>query len=93
MEGISYEADPKHAQTLCEMMGVEVGNGCVTPGRKEDKRKEAKMETDMEPQDATKYRDVSARCNYVAQGRADIAYAANEACRSMSAPKVGDWEK
>ena len=85
-EGISYEADPKHAQALWELMGVEEGNGCVTPGRREDGEKEDRGGQEMSIHEATKYRAAAARCNYIAQDRADIAVAAKEACRSISAP-------
>ena len=43
--------------------------------------------------DATSYRAISARANYLAQDRTDIQYAVKEVCRAMSAPTKGDLRK
>ena len=40
----------------------------------------------LTPQAATVYRALSARCNYLAQDRPDVAFAAKELCRDFSAP-------
>ena len=45
----------------------------------------------LPPAEATKYRAVSARLNYLCQDRVDISYACKEAARRMSSPKAGDW--
>jgi len=45
----------------------------------------------LPPSEATKYRGVSARLNYLCQDRVDISYACKEAARKMSSPKTGDW--
>ncbi len=39
------------------------------------------------------YRSCVARANYLAQYRADIAYAVKEACRDMANPTASSWEK
>ncbi len=39
------------------------------------------------------YRSCVARANYLAQDRADIAYAVKEACRDMANPTTSSWEK
>ena len=39
------------------------------------------------------YRSCVARANYLAQDRADIAYAVKEACRDMANPTASSWEK
>ena len=36
--------------------------------------------------EATLYRALSARCNYLAQDRVDIAFAAKELCREFAVP-------
>ena len=46
---------------------------------------------DLEPQDATRFRGLAARCNYLAQDRVDIQYACKEASRRMARPRRGDW--
>ena len=42
--------------------------------------------TKLTPEAATMFRAVAARCNYLAQDRPDIAYAAKELCRDFAAP-------
>ena len=42
---------------------------------------------------ATQYRAMVARCNYLSQDRSDIQFAVKELCRSMSRPTVEDWTK
>ena len=46
---------------------------------------------EMEPAEATRYRAIAARLNYLAVDRPDVQYAVKEAARAMSRPKVGDW--
>jgi hypothetical protein len=45
----------------------------------------------MAPRDATAYRGITARLNYLAQDRADIQYACKEASRRMASPREADW--
>lgn len=41
---------------------------------------------ELNPTEATLYRALSARCNYLAQHRCDIAYAAKQLCRNLPSP-------
>ena len=41
--------------------------------------------------DASKFRQIAARANYLAMDRPDIMYAVKELCRYMSKPRVQDW--
>ncbi len=41
--------------------------------------------------EATQYRAISARLNYLAQDRPDLLYAVKEVARRMSTPTHGDW--
>ena len=43
------------------------------------------------PGDASRYKGLAARLNYLAQDRPDIQYAVKEAARRMSKPTTGDW--
>ena len=43
--------------------------------------------------DATTYRALAARCNYLAQDRPDIAFSSKELCREFSVPNVGSFRK
>ena len=41
--------------------------------------------------EATRFRAVAARANYLAGDRPGIQYAAKELCRRMAKPRSGDW--
>ena len=92
---IEYEADPKHAKRIWEAAGLREGSsGLDGP----IVRNEACMnadETDKElnKEEATEFRAVAATVNFLAHDRADIQYAAKEACRDMAKPKRSSWLK
>ena len=46
---------------------------------------------ELEGHEATMYRAIVARANYLSQDRSDIQYAVKELSRSMSSPTVSDW--
>ena len=48
--------------------------------------------TPMSSSDATQYRAVAARLNYLSLDRADIQFACKESARKMATPCNGDWE-
>ena len=60
-----------------------------TPGEKAHSREEEENMRPLLASEASHYRALAARANYLAQDRADIAFAAKEVCRGMSAPTVG----
>ena len=43
--------------------------------------------------EATRFRAVAARANYLAADRPDMQYAVKEVCRRMARPVAGDWQK
>ena len=45
----------------------------------------------LNPADASSYRALVARANYLAQDRIDIQFAVKEAARRMAAPRTEDW--
>ena len=46
---------------------------------------------DMEPKQASLFRAIVARVNFLAQDRCDILFASKECSRHMSSPKNGSW--
>ena len=48
---------------------------------------------EMEPREATKYRAIAARLNYLVVDRADLQLSMKEAARAMSNPKKGQLEQ
>ena len=92
-EGISYEADPRHAQKLIRELELENCKEVTTPGIKiEESKKEEGDEEELEGAERTKFRAVVARGNYLALDRPDISFATKEASRRMSKPMKGDWK-
>ena len=85
--GIKYEADQRHADILIESLDLRSANPVSTPGIKE-----SGGEGTLSNQQ-TEYRAVAARCNYLAQYRPDLQFAAKGICRSMSSPEEEDWIK
>ena len=70
-------------------LGLESGSKpVVTPGVKDVLVEEA---IDKVSVDATRFRALVARANYLAQYRADIQFAVKELCRKMSNPEMRDW--
>ncbi len=68
----------------------------MNPDDVEDRLKgEYQADTDedvpLERHEATKYRALSARLNYLAQDRPDLLYAVKEVARRMAGPTKGDW--
>ena len=43
--------------------------------------------------EATRFRAVAARANYLSADRPDVQYAVKEICRRMAKPVEGDWQK
>ena len=89
--GISYQADPRHLEILerdvlgnKQVLDITGAVGAsATPGVKV---KEEDEEEDLTTEMAHSFRSWSARCLYLSLDRPDVAFAAKELCRRMSAP-------
>ena len=80
MEGIGFLAD---------------SNGLEKPEVKEavEDVGDPHWNEELDPGDARLFRALAARANYLSQDRADIQYAAKEACRHMAALARAAWGK
>ena len=100
--GLELEADEKHRRILMERCGLEDGsNHADAPmvvgegGEGEQIRPEKEIGDDdgggeLAPREATWYRAMVARANYLAQDRMDLQYTTKELSRRMSKPRVED---
>ena len=92
--GIRYEADPRHAELVIQGLGLEEGKPANTPGvpQSEMRDEDDTSNPPMAGSDATAYRALTARLNFLSQDRPDIQYAVKEVSRYMSAPRTKDME-
>ena len=95
-EELTYEADPAHAKQIWEAMGLHAGsNGLEKPIVKEDIKDvgDDQKQERLGPHEASEFRGVAARANYLALDRMDMQFTAKEICRDMAEPRKSSWEK
>jgi hypothetical protein len=93
---MTYEADIKHGEIICEELGLQRHSNGLTKSVVRETIEDIENGEDNEELDAAgtrKYRGVAARANYLAQDRVDVQFATKEVCRSMSKPTKGSWKK
>ena len=93
-DGWEYESDQRHVEAMIEDLELGEAKALATPGIDEAKNtEEEQADSDclLGAADATAFRAVVARSNYLAQDRPDTQFAVKELCRSMSFPKREDW--
>ena len=91
-DGWEYEPDQRHAEIIVKTLGLREAKGVRTPCE-ENKAAVDSEEEELQGQDATAYRGLAARVNYLAMDRADLQYAAKEVCRGMSKPTLEHWRR
>ena len=60
-DGISYEADPRHAEIVIDELGLKDANGVATLGAKEEGTTKDDNEDKMDAHHSSKYRAIVAR--------------------------------
>ena len=91
-EGVVYEHDERHVQRILEQLELGQATPVRTPAVKQE-QVHPEEDTPLRPGDATAYRALAARMNYLAVDRPDVAFATKEICKCMSNPMQRDWEK
>ena len=94
-EGIEYEPDQRHAEKVVNDLGLEKSREVSTPCVPEiaaDKRVNDKGKILLEAQDATRFRGIAARINYLAADRPDLQFASKCASKHMANPTQEGWE-
>ena len=85
--GYEREADQRRAELIATGVGLLPGSKpLTTPGRKLTAKEWEKEAEPLEPHEASKFRQLDARANFLASDRPDIAFAVKELCRGMAAP-------
>ena len=94
--GLRYEADPRHAEIMIAQLGLQGSHtrGVTTAGVKEaGPRSEDDFENPLlDAKEASCYRGLAARANFLSQDRLDLQYASKELSRWMANPRRGDWD-
>ena len=85
------EADPRHAELVCEQLLKEGSRRVTTPGTEVNPSKED--EEELTGEEVKRFRSTAARCNYLGQDRPDLQYAVKEVCREMSKPTQGSQRR
>ena len=89
--GIIYEADPRHVEIVVEQLGLKEAKPVNTPGAQGEGTIQEDSEQLLEGNEASGYRALAARCNYVSPDRLDISHRVKELARNMSSPTKGNW--
>jgi hypothetical protein len=95
--GFELEADLRHAELIIEQLGLQDSKAVSTPGVDPPASgggddEETVEEPELPAAEATQFRGIAARCNYLQPDRPDIQYAVKECCRLMSRPTAKSWE-
>ena len=91
--GIEYEPDGRHAREIVRCLGLENSKCIGTPADHSDDGDDEEEDSDVDGSQATAYRSIAARCNYLAMDRGDIQFATRQACKAMAGPKKRDWRR
>ena len=88
--GIEYEADPRHRAVVMSELGLESCRPVTTPHGPEEQGCLPGQDEPLNAEEATRYRALVARLNYLALDRPDIQFAVKEAAKQMSALHAPD---
>ena len=93
-EGYELEGDPRHAELVIEQLGLEDVAPLSSPGV-DIAEPNVGDENDEElcATEASNYRRIAARCNYLSSDRPELQFSIKECCREMSRPTKASWDK
>ena len=92
-QGWECEADQRHADLIIQETGAADKSTLSHPGGDKKVMEEESNSKELTGSEATRFRAVAARTNYLSVDRPDIQYAVKEVCRRMAKPVEGDWQK
>ena len=90
-QGWELEADQRHAELVVKALDLMEAKTVSTPGEEPKPWQEVDDAIELGPRQATEYRGLAARINYLALDRADLQFATKQACQGMAKPTTGDW--
>ena len=91
--GIDYEPDQRHAEVVVRELGLENAKELSTPWSAEESNIEEGEDSKLiTGEEATRYRAITARLNYLALDRPDLQYATKEVSKRMANPREAAWK-
>ncbi len=91
-DSIRYDADQRHAEIIISHLGMTgTSKAVTTPGVNDTE--ERGYEEDLSSVEATEFRALTARANYLAQDRSEISCAVKELTRMLSKTREGYMNK
>ena len=92
--GWDFECDQRHVEVLIEELDLKNAKSLSAPGADDSHATKAGAEPPaLSIEDASRYRALSARANYIAVDRAECQFAIKELCRDMSSPTEVSWSR
>ena len=93
--GLEYEPDQRHAELIIRDMGMRKAHQAPIPGIAATKAEERQyaQSPQLNCKDATAFRGLAARLNYLALDRPELQFAAKETSKKMAQPREADWLK
>ena len=92
-EEITYEADQRHAEIINKILGMEGRKPISTRVKAANENDEEGDDEFLDKRDASTYRVVTARGNYLGQDRTDVRYAVKNLSGNMARPRIRDSRK
>ena len=74
---------------LVQDLKLQEARAVSSPGEPECKSEAEENDCPLGPEEATRYRAMAARANYLAADRTDLLYATKEVCRHMATLRLG----
>ena len=88
---LEFEADPKHRLLVMETFVFQEDSKSLVNNGESSSRQEVGDEEDMEKEEATEFRGVVARMNFLSQDCPDLQFPVKECSKQMSKPRKGAW--
>ena len=91
--GVEYEADPKHRNIVLEYFGFGGETKRLAYNGEKDDREEEWEKEHLQKEEATAFRGLAARLNFLAQDCPDLQFAIKQCSREMATPTRGSWKR
>ena len=93
-DGISWAADKRHVEEMLKDLNLKDANGVACPSTEDIRDIGVKRETGtpMSDREATNFRSIIARGNYLALDRPDIQFTSRAISKGMSRPVTSDMQ-